>query len=272
MRHDNGSAVTIGAYDGVHIGHRQVIEHVRRRATTGGLRSVVVTFDKNPAAVVNPAAAPPRLTDIDLKLELLAGTGVDHILVIEFDAERAKEKAEDFVAEVLVAELSARVVVVGDDFHFGHQRRGNVALLQAMGEEAGFSVEPVHLVSDERVHQVVSSTRIRGLIAKGELAEAATLLGRPHEVRGLVVDSGETEPGENGRLAVEVPGEILLPPPGEYPGFALGDAGESVAARLVVPGRDGKGPQRVEISAVGVPAGRPAFQGEIGEVVRVRFG
>ena len=110
---DNGSVVTIGAYDGVHIGHRRVIEQVRRRAANAGLQSVVVTFDKNPAAVVNPASAPPRLTDIDQKLELLAETGVDRILVIEFDAERAREKAEDFVAEVLVAELSARVVVVG---------------------------------------------------------------------------------------------------------------------------------------------------------------
>ena len=213
MGHENGSAVTIGAYDGVHIGHRRVIEHVRRRAASGGLRSVVVTFDKNPAAVVNPASAPPRLTDIELKLELLVETGVDQILVIEFDAERAKEKAEDFVTEVLVAELSARVVVVGDDFHFGHQRRGNVALLQTMGEEAGFSVEPVHLVSDERVHEVVSSTRIRGLIAKGKLAEATALLGRPHEVRGLVIAGGPA------RLAIEVPAEILLPPAGEYLGL-----------------------------------------------------
>jgi riboflavin kinase/FMN adenylyltransferase len=183
---DNGSAVTIGAYDGVHIGHRQVIELVRRRAGDAGLRSVVVTFDKNPAAVVNPASAPPRLTDIDLKMELLGNTGVDQILVLGFDAERAKEKAEDFVTEVLVRQLGARVVVVGDDFHFGNERRGNVELLRSMGEQAGFSVEPVHLVSDEWEHKVVSSTRIRGLIAKGELAEAHALLGRSHEVRGVV--------------------------------------------------------------------------------------
>jgi riboflavin kinase/FMN adenylyltransferase len=271
VRHDNGSAVTIGAYDGVHIGHRQVIDHVRRRAITAGLRSVVVTFDKNPAAVVNPASAPPRLTDIEFKLELLAKTGVDQILVIEFDAARAKEKAEDFVAEVLVAELSARVVVVGDDFHFGHQRRGNVALLQAMGEEAGFSVEPVHLVSDDRAHEVVSSTRIRGLIAKGELAEAAVLLGRSHEVRGLVVAGAGPEPGEPSRLAVEVPGEILLPPAGEYAGFVMSAAGESAAAHLVVPGRDGSGAQRIEISRIGVPRALPALRSGIGEVVRARF-
>ena len=266
MGHANGSAVTIGAYDGVHIGHRRVIEHVRRRAASGGLRSVVVTFDKNPAAVVNPASAPPRLTDIELKLELLVKTGVDQILVIEFDAERAKEKAEDFVTEVLVAELSARVVVVGDDFHFGNQRRGNVALLQAMGEEAGFFVEPVHLVSDERVHQVVSSTRIRALIAKGELSEATALLGRPHEVRGLVV-AGEG-PGA-ARFTIEVPAEILLPPAGEYTGLAGGDTGGAVPARLVVADRVGAGPQRIEISPVGSPPAKPALPGE---VLRARFG
>ncbi len=262
--------MTIGAYDGVHIGHRYVIEHVRRRAASGGLRSVVVTFDKNPAAVVNPESAPPRLTGIDLKLELLAKTGVDHILVIEFDAERAKEQAEDFVAEVLVAELSARVVVVGDDFHFGNQRRGNVALLQSMGEEAGFSVEPVHLVSDEWAHKVVSSTRIRSLIAKGELSRATALLGRPHEVRGLVVPGGR-EPSAQRLLAIEIPGEILLPPAGEYAGSVGGDRGESVAARLVVADRTGQGAQRVEISVVDAPMERLESL-RSGGVVRARFG
>jgi len=120
------------------------------------------------------------------------------------------------VAEVLVAELSARVVVVGDDFHFGNKRLGNVALLQEMGEQAGFSVEPVHLVSDERAHEVVSSTRIRALIARGELSDATAFLGRAHEVRGVVV-AGD-RPGRDGRagLVIEVPGEILLPPSGEY--------------------------------------------------------
>jgi 8-oxo-dGTP pyrophosphatase MutT (NUDIX family) len=280
---DNGSAVTIGAYDGVHIGHRQVIGLVRRRAADRGLRSVVVTFDKNPAAVVNPASAPPRLTDIELKLELLAKTGVDQILLLDFDAERAREKAEDFVTEVLVGELSARVVVVGDDFHFGNHRRGNVALLREMGEEAGFSVEPVHLVSDEWEHKVVSSTRIRGLIAKGELAEAHALLERPHEVRGLVVEGEGTRAGDPpgpsddpadklpGSLLLEVPGEILLPPAGEYLGSALAGTGETVAVRIVVFDRVGHGNQRLEISGAGAPAQPLASVGARG-AVRVRFG
>jgi riboflavin kinase/FMN adenylyltransferase len=119
---------------------------------------------------------------------------------------------------------------------------------------------------------VVSSTRIRALIAKGEHSEASALLGRPHEVRGLVVGGDAPEPGAPPRLAVEVPGEILLPPAGEYLGFALSDGGESVAARLVVADRVGKGPQRIEISGVEVPPARIAFHGAMGEVVRARFG
>jgi len=272
--HDNGSAVTIGAYDGVHIGHRQVIEQVRRRAAGAGLRSVVVTFDKNPAAVINPASAPPRLTDLDQKLELLVETGVDQILVLPFDSERAKERAEDFVTEVLVNELGARVVVVGDDFHFGNERRGNVALLRLMGEEAGFSVEPVHLVQDERAHEIVSSTRIRALIAKGELAEAAALLGRPHEVRGLAVPSDRAEQSESPTLMIEVPGEILLPPAGEYAGFAAVSGAELVEARILVANRLGDGPQRLEISRVGVRAspGQLQMGAAEGDVIRARFG
>lgn len=279
MRHDNGSAVTIGAYDGVHLGHRQVIEQVCRHAADAGLRSVVVTFDKNPAAVVHPSSAPPRLTDLDQRLELLAETGVDQILVLRFDAERAKEKAEDFVNEVLVRQLAARVVVVGDDFHFGHERRGNVELLRKMGAEAGFSVDPVHLASDARGHEVVSSTRIRALIAKGELGEAAALLGRPHEVRGIVIGLPDLSSGTP-TLTIEVPGEILLPPAGEYAGFALASGNSpGSAARLVLLDRLGDGPQRIEISGAPSPATRspapaPALlvlEGEMGDVIRVRF-
>ena len=282
MRHDNGSAVTIGAYDGVHIGHRRVIDQVRRRAADGGLRSVVVTFDKSPASVINPASAPPRLTDLDQKLELLAATGVDQILVLRFDAERAKERAEDFVAEVLVTELGARVVVVGVDFHFGHERKGNVALLREMGKGAGFSVEPVHLVSDARADEIVSSTRIRALIAKGELAEAADLLGRPHEVAGIVVvgdPAAGVEPAPS--LSIEIPPDILLPPAGDYAGFALSTAGDvsgtgaggdgPVAARLVVPARFDDGPQRLEISPL-EPFSPGLARGGTGEVIRARFG
>src|SRR3982750_1463882 len=108
-----GSAVTIGAYDGVHLGHRAVIEEVRRRASTLGCPTAVVTFDRHPAAVVRPESAPKLLTDTDQKLELLAGLGVDYTLVLRFDEERSKEPAEDFVTTVLVGCLNAKAVAVG---------------------------------------------------------------------------------------------------------------------------------------------------------------
>jgi riboflavin kinase/FMN adenylyltransferase len=270
---DSGSAVTIGAYDGVHIGHRLVIELVRRRAAELGLRSVVVTFDKNPAAVVNPASAPPRLTDIELKMELLRETGVDEILVLKFDVERAKETAEEFVTGVLVGELAVRVVVVGDDFHFGNQRRGNVDLLRAMGAGAGFSVEPVHLVSDVWAHIVVSSTRIRGLIAKGELDEAHALLGRAHVVRGHVIGASRADGTRPARLLIEIPPEILLPPPGEYAGSALSDdSRNTVPALIVVPPRVGGGHQHLEIFAEDPSFTLRPFGAMSGQVVRARFG
>jgi riboflavin kinase/FMN adenylyltransferase len=221
------SAVTIGAYDGVHIGHRQVIERVRSIAKAEGLRSVVVTFDRHPAAVVRPESAPLLLTDVDQKLELLRETGVDDVVVVHFDEERATETAEDFVTEVLVSQLAVAVVVVGRDFHFGKGRGGNVALLEAMGEEYGYRVDPYELVatvpaSGEAEAEIVSSTRVRECISSGDLASAARLLGRSHEVRGVVCDDG----------TIAVPSEILIPPRGHYavriaslePGGELGDS------------------------------------------------
>lgn len=254
------SAVTIGAYDGVHVGHRQVIERVRTIADTENLTSIVVTFDRHPAAVVRPESAPQLLTDLDQKLELLRATGVDDVVVIHFDEERSTETAEDFVTDVLVSQLSVAVVVVGQDFHFGKGRGGNVALLKAMGHEYGFRVAPFDLVTQASREagapaDVVSSTRIRGCIAAGELIEAARLLGRPHEVRGVVGDDG----------SVSVPAEILIPPPGRYvvrvapiqPGVELraaevevGPASRAVGAITVVGSALADVPQGVPVRVV----------------------
>ena len=180
-----GTAVTIGAYDGVHLGHRALLRDLSERAAAAGLSTVVVTFDRHPASVVRPASAPKQLTTLEQKLELLAECGIDRTLVVPFDATRAEESAEDFVKEVLVDELAARLVVVGEDFHFGHGRRGNVELLRRLGADDGFEVVGVGLTGDGR--EPVSSTRIRALIAEGDVEGAARLLGRPHEVRGPVV-------------------------------------------------------------------------------------
>jgi len=187
---------TIGAFDGVHLGHRAVIAEVDRLAAEAGAAHrprVVVTFDRHPASVVRPESAPHLLTDLDQKLELLAATGViDATVVIPFDEHRAAQPAGQFVEEVLVDGVNAGVVVVGSDFHFGHQRRGNVALLRSIGAQRGFTVVALDLVGNEGAGEAgpVSSTEIRRRLATGDVEGAAALLGRLHEVRG-VVEAGD---------------------------------------------------------------------------------
>jgi riboflavin kinase/FMN adenylyltransferase len=214
-----GSVVTIGAYDGVHLGHQALIAEVRRLAADADLVSTVVTFDRHPASVVRPSSAPRLLTDLDQKLELLEATGVDRCLVITFDEARSQEPAEDFVREVLVDRLGARRVIVGEDFHFGHQRKGNVALLREMGSSLGFEVEGIELVQVPGIGQA-SSTAIRHALVEGDLERATAMLGRPHEVRGVVAH-GDERGRELGfpTANVSVPGEILLPADGIYAGW-----------------------------------------------------
>lgn len=223
-RPDAGSVVTIGAYDGVHLGHQAVIAEVRARAAAGGMQSAVLTFDRHPASVVRPESAPRLLTDLEQKLELLAATGLDRCLVLSFDEARSKEPAEEFVQEVLVDALGARVVIVGEDFHFGHQRRGNVALLQAMGADLGFEVTGLPLVDAQGAaggeEEKASSTAIRHALVTGDLERAIALMGRPHEVRGLVAH-GDARGKDLGfpTANVSVPGDILLPADGIYAGW-----------------------------------------------------
>jgi riboflavin kinase/FMN adenylyltransferase len=254
-----GSAVTIGAYDGVHLGHRALIRRVRHLAAELGCASAVVTFDQHPARVVRPESAPLVLTDLPQKLELLATTGIDYTLVLPFDRERSEESAEDFVREVLVGCLRVRAVVVGHDFHFGHARRGNVSLLQEMGATYGFEVHGITLVSDGS--QPVSSTRVRDLLAAGEVTDAAVLLDREHEVRGVVAAGGD---------AIEIPAEIQLPADGAYAGHVAGPDGARREALIRVGER---GPQ-VALLRVGLLDGDGrdgAVDGRAGEAVRVQF-
>jgi len=224
-----GSVVTIGAFDGVHQGHRRVLQLVRELADARGLDAVCVTFDQHPARVVRPDSAPLLLTGLEHKVELLAGTDlVDLVVVLHFDAERAQESAEDFVREVLVDRLGARMVVVGADFHFGRGRAGNVAMLDAVGADLGFEVLGLGLVAppDDETHEAYSSTRIRGLLAAGDVAGATAMLGRPHEVRG-VVGHGDRRGRELGfpTANVLVDDAILLPADGIYAGTLRGADG-----------------------------------------------
>ncbi len=270
------SAITIGAYDGVHLGHRAVIAQVRELAAAAGLQSVVVTFDRHPATVVRPDSAPQQLCDLDQKLELLAETGVDATYVIRFDPERAGETAEAFVDDVLVGCLGARVVVVGEDFHFGHLRGGNVALLREMGATRGFTVEGLTLVDagGQAVgadNDNVSSTVIRALLSAGDVAGAAELLGRPHEVRGTV-EKGDQRGRELGfpTANVALPPGLQIPAPGIYAGWFQRADGTVHPTAISL----GFRPTFYER-----PSGEPLlechvldFSGDLyGEVVRVRF-
>ena len=215
---DTRSVVTIGAYDGVHLGHRAVIAQVRARAAALGARSVVVTFDRHPASVVRPESAPKLLTDAQQKLELLASTGVDATLVVPFTAEQAGEAPVDFVQRVLVDALAVRGVIVGEDFHFGYKRGGNVQLLRDMAGTRDFEVLPLGLVARaDGVDEPVSSTAIRRALAGGDVQRAADMLGRHHELRGVV------GPGDQrGRTIgfptanVEVDASLCLPADGVY--------------------------------------------------------
>jgi len=218
---DERAVITIGAYDGVHLGHRAVIDQVRRRAAEVGAKSVVVTFDRHPASVVRPESAPRLLTSADQKMELLESTGIDAVVVVPFDTEQAAESPESFVDRVLVQCLKTRIIVVGEDFHFGRHRDGNVDLLRKIGVEADFDVEPVQLVQRlDGIDEPISSTAIRRALAGGDIKRANSMLGRPYEVGGEVF-AGD----QRGRLLgfptanVAVPSGMCLPADGVYAGF-----------------------------------------------------
>jgi len=273
-RPPEGTAVTIGAYDGVHLGHRAVIGEVRRRAAERGLASAIVTFDRHPASVVRPESAPRLLTDLDQKLELLAATGIDYCLVVTFDDTRSRESADDFVREVLAGCLAARAVVVGEDFHFGHNRAGNVALLRRLGDELGFEVEGLELVDGTGraagEGERVSSTRIRHALVEGDLRVANALLGRPHEVRGVVA-RGDKRGRELGfpTANVSVPGDVLLPADGIYAGWCERSDG-SVHPTAISLGR--RPTFYVEAHASLLEAHLLDFEGDLyDEKVKVRF-
>ena len=266
-----GSAVTIGAYDGVHIGHRAVLGELRRIADAAGTAATVVTFDRHPATVVRPTSAPKLLTDLDQKLELLEATGsVDVAVVVHFDWKRSQEEPEDFVKEVLVDALGARAVIVGGDFHFGRNRRGTVRLLQAAGERWGFDVVGLGLVDAAGVDGPVSSTAIRRLLATGDVGGAAQLLGRQHEVRGVVGSDDHRGAGLGFPTAnVQVPPDIMLPSLGIYAGWYVRPDGTPHQAAISLGVRPTFHPDG---SPVVLEAYLLDFTGDLyGEIGRVRF-
>lgn len=180
-----GSVVCIGAFDGLHLGHRALVGHVVARARARALDAAVVSFEPLPREFFAGDRAPPRLSLPRMRHAELAGLGVDLLGLLRFNAGFAAMGAREFVERVLVRRLAAREVWVGPDFRFGRGREGDVATLAALGREFGFSVGavPVVRVDGERV----SATRIRELLAQGDLVGAARLLGRPYALAGRVV-------------------------------------------------------------------------------------
>ncbi|MCA7024177.1 MULTISPECIES: bifunctional riboflavin kinase/FAD synthetase [Stenotrophomonas] len=180
-----GSVVCIGAFDGLHRGHRVLVRHAVERARALGVPAVALAFEPLPREFFARDTPPPRLMLARDKVATLRGLGIDSVGLLRFDAKMAAITAEDFVRDMLVRRLGAREVWIGPKFHFGHRRGGDLALLQAMGAELGFAageIAPVHL-NGERI----SSTRIRELLVAGEFDHAADLLGRPYAIGGRVV-------------------------------------------------------------------------------------
>jgi riboflavin kinase/FMN adenylyltransferase len=212
----------------LHLGHQQVIAEVVEAARRRGDRSAVVTFDRHPAVIVRPESAPKLLTDHQQRLELLEQTGVDAAVVLPFDEAQSHESALSFIERVLVKCLSTKLIVVGADFHFGRNREGNVELLGEVGNTYGFEVAPMVLISRaDGVDEPVSSTAIRRALAGGNVEMAATMLTRPFEARGKVVQGDQ-----RGRLLgfptanVEVPNRVCLPADGVYAGWYERPGGE----------------------------------------------
>ena len=217
------SILTIGVYDGVHLGHQATIQRVVNEARTRGLRSVVATFDPHPMTVVRPEAAPELIGTLEQRLSWLEATGVDATVIIDFDHDRSQESAIDFIDEVVVGEIGAAHVIVGEGFHFGHDRVGDLGLLQSAGAERGFTAESAPLIALEG--KTISSTRIRAAIAAGDVVSANAMLCRSHETIG-VVDHGDGRGGKElgfptANLATDR--TVVYPADGVYAGWYRDD-------------------------------------------------
>jgi len=212
-----GTVVTVGTFDGVHRGHRAVLEEIARRAKASGLKSVLVTFEPHPLEIVNPSAAPPLLTLPEERRRILAETPVDQVEFVPFTAELRNLAPEEFVRQVLEARFHVAELVIGHDHGFGRGRTGDVEFLRKLGGEDGFAVDvvPAVLLPDGRP---ISSTLIRRAVAGGDLDTAERALGRRYGVEGTVergAGRGRTIGIPTINLAPPGPRK-LLPPDGVY--------------------------------------------------------
>ena len=180
-----GSVLTIGNFDGIHLGHQAILHAAVERASENGAVATAITFDPSPRKVLRPETAPPQLSTRAQRIQWFAAAGLESVIFLPFTIELSRLKPEEFVERILVRDLNVRSVLVGEDFRFGHQQAGNIHLLQQLGTKHGFGVSVVPSVA---VHgEIVSSTAIRREIAAGYVQRAARLLGRPFVLTGPVV-------------------------------------------------------------------------------------
>jgi riboflavin kinase/FMN adenylyltransferase len=211
------TVVTVGTFDGVHCGHRDVIARLGARARASGRASLLVTFDPHPLEIVNPSAAPGLLTTLEEKLALLAPTPVDWVAAVPFTPELARLSATEFVDSVLLCRFRMAELLIGHDHGFGRGREGDITLLRSLGGSRGFGVDVVPPVLTD-VGEPVSSTVVRRALTAGELERVRSLLGRAYSVRGTVV-AGDARGRLLGypTLNVDLPDvRKLLPPDGVY--------------------------------------------------------
>lgn len=226
------TAVTIGKFDGIHRGHQALIAALRDAAHDHNLKTVLVTFDRHPDALLNPANLKWPLIGPRQKANLIAAAGLDALLTLTFDDNLAHQSARDFVQETLVDALSAKIVIVGEDFRFGAGGAGDVALLQTLGEELGFEVRVIASAHEEGLK--VSTSVIRELLDQGDVAKAGKLLGRVHTTEGVIehgLKIGRTIGFPTANMSRDAEG--YLPLDGVYAGWLVADGERYPAAHSV---------------------------------------
>lgn len=216
-----GSAIAIGKFDGVHLGHRTLIDRIAHVASEQHLEAVVFTFANNPLSLLRPEICPAPIMSRQQRIEALADAGAETCVMLPFDEELAAVSAERFVADILVGLLRVKHLCVGNDFRFGHRGAGDVALLTKLGAEYGFVVEVIGSVEDP-VFGRVSSSRVREAIAQGDLHAVTRMLGRELTIRGTVVH-GDARGRDLGFPTANLGGEVegLRPGEGVYAGWVV---------------------------------------------------
>jgi riboflavin kinase / FMN adenylyltransferase len=214
------SVVTIGEFDGVHLGHQRIVARAAEVGRERGLPVVVITFDPHPDEVIRPGSHPPFLCSARRRAELLASLGAEAVIVLPFTLEFSRLDPDEFVRTVLVERLHAAAVVEGEDFRFGHKAAGDVHLLAKLGEKYDFTAEGMPLLVLGGA--MISSTSIRQMLEVGDVADAAKALGRPHRVEGVVVRGHQRGRALGFPTAnLETPAHTAIPADGIYAGWLV---------------------------------------------------